>query len=81
MSTLEKQKELEKAEENKTEKTVYKISEEWLKEYYDTVQESTHIKTYRNIKNHIYPELGSQKIASISPIEFKSKSTFGRKSS
>lgn len=83
---LNLQEELEKAEENKTEKTVYEVAEEWLKEYYDTVQESTYIKTYRNIKNHIYPELGSQKIISITPIQMQEqvnawskKLVYGRK--
>ena len=68
---LNLQEELEKSEESKTEKTVYEVCEEWLKEYYDTVQESTYIKTYRNIKNHIYPELGSQRIISITPIQMQ----------
>ena len=49
--------------------TVEEVAEKWLKEYADTVQDSTYIKTERNIKNHIYPALGDQKISALTPLQ------------
>ncbi|MFC3921218.1 N-terminal phage integrase SAM-like domain-containing protein [Streptococcus lactarius] len=45
------------------------VAEKWLKEYADTVQDSTYIKTERNIKNHIYPTLGDKKISTLTPLQ------------
>ncbi|RSJ73410.1 hypothetical protein D8799_03940 [Streptococcus cristatus] len=80
------QKELETAEVARTEKTGKEVAKLWLKEYYDTVQESTYIKTSRNIQNHIYPALGDQKIASLTPLQMQEqvnvwskKLVYGRK--
>lgn len=68
---LQLQVDLDNDEENKKDITVREVSEMWLKEYADTVQDSTYIKTYRNFKNHIYPVFGEQKIASITPIQLQ----------
>lgn len=83
---LQLQVDLDNDEENKKDITVREVSEMWLKEYADTVQDSTYIKTYRNFKNHIYPVFGEQKIASITPIqlqeqinEWSRKLVYGRK--
>lgn len=83
---LQLQVDLDNDEENKKDITVREVSEMWLKEYADTVQDSTYIKTYRNFKNHIYPVFGDQKIASITPIqlqeqinEWSRKLVYGRK--
>lgn len=83
---LSLQEELETAEVARTEKTVKEVAELWLKEYYDTVQESTYIKTSRNIQNHIYPALGEYKIASLTPLQMQEqvnvwskKLVYGRK--
>lgn len=83
---LQLQIDLESEEENKKEITVKEVSEMWLKEYADTVQDSTYIKTQRNIENHIYPVFGNKKIASITPIqlqeqvnEWSRKLVYGRK--
>lgn len=83
---LNLQEELENAEASRAEKTVKEIADLWLKEYYDTVQESTYIKTSRNIQNHIYPILGDQKIASLTPLQMQEqvnawskKLVYGRK--
>lgn len=66
--------------------TVEEVAEKWLKEYADTVQDSTYIKTERNIKNHIYPNLGDQKISSLTPLQLQEqvnswskKLVYGRK--
>lgn len=83
---LSLQEELEAAEVARTEKTVKEVAELWLKEYYDTVQESTYIKTSRNIQNHIYPALGEYKMASLTPLQMQEqvntwskKLVYGRK--
>lgn len=83
---LNLQEELETAEVARTEKTVKEVAKLWLKEYYDTVQESTYIKTSRNIQNHIYPALGEYKIASLTPLQMQEqvnvwskKLVYGRK--
>lgn len=83
---LNLQEELENAEVARTEKTVKEVAKLWLKEYYDTVQESTYIKTSRNIQNHIYPALGEYKIASLTPLQMQEqvnvwskKLVYGRK--
>lgn len=83
---LQLQVELDNEEGNKKDITVKEVSEMWLKEYADTVQDSTYIKTQRNIENHIYPVFGNQKIASITPIqlqeqvnEWSRKLVYGRK--
>lgn len=83
---LQLQDDLENGEQAKKEITVEEIAKKWLKEYADTVQDSTYIKTERNIKNHIYPVFGSQKIASITPLqlqeqvnEWSKKLVYGRK--
>ena len=83
---LNLQEELETAEAARTEKTVKEVAELWLKEYYDTVQESTYIKTSRNIQNHIYPALGEYKIASLTSLQMQEqvnvwskKLVYGRK--
>ena len=83
---LNLQEELENAEISKTEKTVKEAAELWLKEYYDTVQESTYIKTSRNIENHIYPALGDYKITDLTPLQMQEqvnawskKLVYGRK--
>lgn len=68
---LQLQNDLESKKETKRDITVKEISEKWLKEYYETVQESTYIKTSRNFKNHIYPDLGNRKIASITPLQMQ----------
>ena len=72
--------------ENSEEITVEEVAEKWLKEYADTVQDSTYIKTERNIKNHIYPNLGDQKISSLTPLQLQEqvnswskKLVYGRK--
>ena len=66
---LQLQNEYENAEENKKQATLSEVAELWLKEYADTVQESTYIKTERNIYNHIMPAFGSRQIASITALE------------
>lgn len=83
---LSLQEELEAADVARTEKTVKEVAKLWLKEYYDTVQESTYIKTSRNIQNHIYPALGEYKIASLTPLQMQEqvntwlkKLVYGRK--
>jgi site-specific recombinase, phage integrase family len=83
---LSLQEELEAVDVARTEKTVKEVAKLWLKEYYDTVQESTYIKTSRNIQNHIYPALGDQKIASLTPLQMQEqvntwskKLVYGRK--
>ena len=68
---LQLQIDLESEGENKKDITVREVAELWLKEYADTVQDSTYIKTQRNIKNHIYPVFRSQKIASITPLQMQ----------
>jgi len=66
--------------------TVKEVAEKWLKEYADTVQDSTYIKTERNIKNHIYPTLGDKKISTLTPLQLQEqvndwskKLVYGRK--
>lgn len=83
---LQLQSDLESEEENKKEITVEEISKKWLKEYADTVQDSTYIKTSRNFENHIYPAFGNKKISTITPIqmqeqvnEWSKKLVYGRK--
>ena len=83
---LQLQNDLENEDEIKKEITVEEISEKWLKEYSETVQDSTYIKTSRNFKNHIYPALGDKKIATITPLqmqeqvnEWSRKLVYGRK--
>lgn len=83
---LSLQEELEAADVARTEKTVKEVAKLWLKEYYDTVQESTYIKTSRNIQNHIYPALGEYKIASLTSLQMQEqvnvwskKLVYGRK--
>lgn len=83
---LQLQSDLESEEENKKEITVEEISKKWLKEYADTVQDSTYIKTSRNFENHIYPAFGNKKISTITAIqmqeqvnEWSKKLVYGRK--
>ncbi|MER0122385.1 site-specific integrase [Streptococcus sp. ZJ100] len=83
---LQLQEELENASEIKKDITVEEISKKWLKEYYETVQESTYIKTERLIKNHILPAIGSEKVANITPLQMQEhlnswmrKLVYGRK--
>lgn len=83
---LQLQNDLENEEEIKKETSVKEISEKWLEEYSETVQDSTYIKTSRNFKNHIYPALGDRKIGSITPLqmqeqvnEWSRKLVYGRK--
>lgn len=83
---MQLQDDLENGEPAKKEITIEEVTKKWLKEYADTVQDSTYIKTERNIKNHIYPVFGSQKIASITPLqlqeqvnEWSRKLVYGRK--
>ena len=83
---LNLQEELENTEVSKAEKTVKEVAELWLKEYCDTVQESTYIKTSRNIENHIYPALGDHKITDLTPLQMQEqvnawskKLVYGRK--
>ena len=83
---LQLQNDLESEEQTKKEITVEEISEKWLKEYSETVQDSTYIKTSRNFKNHIYPAFGDRKISSITPLqmqeqvnEWSKKLVYGRK--
>ena len=85
-SLLQLQEDLENSEEKKKEITVKEVAEKWLKEYADTVQDSTYIKTERNIKNHIYPTLGDKKISSLTPLQLQEqvnawskKLVYGRK--
>lgn len=83
---LQLQNDIENEEQTKKEITVEEISEKWLEEYSETVQDSTYIKTSRNFKNHIYPALGDRKIATITPLqmqeqvnEWSRKLVYGRK--
>lgn len=83
---LQLQSDLESEEQTKKEITVEEISKKWLKEYADTVQDSTYIKTSRNFENHIYPAFGNRKIATITAIqmqeqvnEWSKKLVYGRK--
>lgn len=83
---LSLQEELENTEVSKAEKTVKEVAELWLEEYYDTVQESTYIKTSRNIENHIYQALGDHKITDLTPLQMQEqvnawskKLVYGRK--
>ena len=83
---LQLQNDIENEEQTKKEITVEEISEKWLEEYSETVQDSTYIKTSRNFKNHIYPALGDKKIGSITPLqmqeqvnEWSRKLVYGRK--
>ena len=84
---LQLQADLENSEEITVEEiTVEEVAEKWLKEYADTVQDSTYIKTERNIKNHIYPTLGNKKISTLTPLqlqeqvnEWSKKLVYGRK--
>ena len=83
---LQLQDDLENGEQSQKDITFEEVAKKWLKEYADTVQDSTYIKTERNIKNHIYPVFGSQKIASITPLqlqeqvnEWSRKLVYGRK--
>ena len=83
---LQLQNDIENEEQTKKEITVEEISEKWLEEYADTVQDSTYIKTSRNFKNHIYPAFGNRKIATITAIqmqeqvnEWSKKLVYGRK--
>ena len=83
---LQLQDDLENSEEKKKEITVKEVAEKWLKEYADTVQDSTYIKTERNLQNHIYPTLGDQKISSLTPLQLQEqvnawskKLVYGRK--
>ena len=83
---LQLQDDLENGEQAKKEITVEEVAKKWLNEYADTVQDSTYIKTERNIKNHIYPVFGSKKITSITPLqlqeqinEWSKKLVYGRK--
>ena len=68
---LQLQSDLESEEEIKKEITVEEISKKWLKEYADTVQDSTYIKTSRNFQNHIYPDFVNRKIATITAIQMQ----------
>lgn len=83
---LQAQEEFENPEKKQKNITVKAVAKLWLKEYADTVQESTYIKTYRNVKNHIYPVLGDQRIASLTPLQMQEqvnawskKLVYGRK--
>ena len=83
---LQLQENIENGEQYKKEITVEEISKKWLKDYSETVQESTYIKTSRNFKNHIYPVFGKRKIATITPLqmqeqanEWSKKLVYGRK--
>ena len=83
---LQLQNDIENEDEIKKQATVEEISEKWLEEYSETVQDSTYIKTSRNFKNHIYPALGDRKIATITPLqiqeqvnEWSRKLVYGRK--
>ncbi|MGT2800971.1 integrase [Streptococcus phage Javan290] len=68
---LQLQEELEHASESKKDITVEEISKKWLKEYYETVQESTYLKTERMMKNHILPAIGSEKVTDITPLQMQ----------
>lgn len=48
--------------------TFDRVAKEWLDEYYNTVQESTYIKTQRMLKNHILPALGSMTLEQLTPL-------------
>lgn len=83
---LQLQVDLENEEEQKKEITVKEVTKKWLKEYSGTVQDSTYIKTSRNIENHIYPVFGERKINTITPLqmqeqvnEWSKKLVYGRK--
>ncbi len=83
---LQLQTDIENEEQTKKEITLEEISKKWLKEYADTVQDSTYIKTSRNFENHIYPAFGDRKISTITPIqiqeqvnEWSKKLVYGRK--
>lgn len=65
---LQLQEDIENGEQSRKDIAVEEIAKRWLKDYSETVQESTYIKTSRNFKNHIYPVLGNRKIASITPL-------------
>ena len=68
---LQLQEDIESGEQSKKEITVEEIAKKWLKDYSETVQDSTYIKTSRNFKNHIYPAFGDKKIASITPLQMQ----------
>ena len=83
---LQLQDDIESGEQSRKEITVEEIAKKWLKDYSETVQESTYIKTSRNFKNHIYPAFGNRKIATITPLqmqeqvnEWSKKLVYGRK--
>lgn len=83
---LQLQEKLENDEHTKKEITVEEVTKKWLDEYADTVQESTYIKTASNVRNHILTDLGSQKIASLTPLQLQEqvnvwckKLVYGRK--
>ena len=83
---LQLQEDIENGEQSRKDITVEEIAKRWLKDYSETVQESTYIKTSRNFKNHIYPVFGNKKIASITPLqmqeqanEWSRKLVYGRK--
>ena len=83
---LQLQDDIESGEQSRKEITVEEIAKKWLKDYSETVQDSTYIKTSRNFKNHIYPVFGNRKIASITPLqmqeqanEWSRKLVYGRK--
>lgn len=61
------QEEIENPKNAKT-ITFETVTKEWLNDYYDTVQESTYIKTQRMLKNHILPALGEKTLDAITPL-------------
>ena len=66
-SLLSLQTELAKPKEEKI-PTFKEVTDDWLKEYYETVQESTYIKTERLLKNHIVARLGKYRMDEINPL-------------
>lgn len=61
---------IEDEKENKP-ATFGQVAKEWLDEYYDTVQESTYIKTERMVNRHLLPELENKKISDITSLQLQ----------
>lgn len=53
--------------------TFGEATKKWLNEYYETVQESTYLKTERMLKNHILPKYENDLLDDITPLKLQNQ--------
>lgn len=62
----------EELEKPKSQMTFQALTSQWLIEYEKDVAESTYVKTDRNLKNHILPDIGKKQLSELTPLLLQS---------